>query len=167
MITTELNIERLHNTLNIIESGGTRFRGIGITTCYLELMYAEAELGDEHNFYLYVAPNQHLASEMLMDFKKLIERRKHIDPALTEDPQEPYFSSFYRTRSNRIDINNKTFMFSSLDGLKNGDQLTGIRVDRVFFDISSDSISIERQLPLTQSLMFITKAMMPRHGDII
>lgn len=126
MFVTELDIDRHHKCVEIINNGTNRERGLGFTTSYLNLMLAEVMVGAHGSRYVYIGHNHNNAKFVKQQFHRMIIQEYGMKEI---------------TRASSIDntINTSTnqgFMFLGIEEFISTNRLIGLFVDRIFLDVS-------------------------------
>lgn len=165
MIPQNLDLDKLHFNHQYLVGGFPRQRGQGTTVTYLHMMLGEAELGDPNNYYVYVAHSYKFANEVEKAFRHLV-----ADIITPHEPTvDELITPMWARRPNTVDVNEKSFLFTSVDALANGRILRGINVDRVFFDVDADFVSRDDvfRLKTYTAIMELKHSLVRRKGDII
>ena len=157
-----LDVERLHNTIGKINAGSKRQVGDGFTLSYIEMMVHEAELGDDHNYYVYIGHNASAATRARRLFCQAIAKE-----GMVQDRYE--FVPFHMT--NTVDVNKKSFLFTSITTMASSSfsTLRGINVDRAFLDVDVGLLNQDEifRIQTYQALSHLRISLSRRGGDII
>lgn len=122
----QLNLERLHRCVEAIRTGQLLDRGEGATTARLMLLIGDVELGDYGNLYIMVVDNQTMVD---------ITQRALCD-ILTEYGYEITHHVKGRvTFGNAIQVR-----FLTAGQFFDTHAIRGLRVSRVFFDVSQHAL---------------------------
>lgn len=125
-----LDLERLHYTINSRLLHTDRPRGLGRTMAFIALMVGEAENGDFGNTYLYVGENIVVTKEVAHSVKQILLNR-HFD--VTSRQSGTRTTLFVGDADHLV----KTFRFIPATGIDRED-VCGWVFDDIFVDVSSE-----------------------------
>lgn len=154
IVPRQLDIDWLHNAVDLLVSGRYRHRREGKTVAYMMLMVGEVELGGPQNNYLYVGETALFTSRVQKEFIDIVNKTvvAHVE----------------HTRY-RVSVDAQNFFFHSIDALVQRPELVkGYSIDRIFMDIDDGT---QRKLDKDGRLDNLFQALLPqltyRRGDVI
>ena len=120
-----VDIERLHQVIEQLRSGGFRGKGEGKTFAYLHLMANEVELGDGHNNYMYVGENARLTNWVAHEFVAYVSNM-FGDNTIS-----------MQTSTSACTSNGQIYQFVGADTVEKCG--CGRTINRLFLDVSTDT----------------------------
>lgn len=147
MTNIKLDIDRLHRCVEDLRHDQFIGRGAGATTARIEMLVGDVLVGDPGNSYIFLVDNHHSVSRV----------RNQIAEALCDAGV-----GIVTLRLDLIEtVCGTTVRIMSAQRLLDGrvDQLRGLRIDRVFFDVSPHTLA-----PIDQCAIDYGIAMMKAAG---
>lgn len=156
VIPTQLDLDWLHQAVDLIRSGRYRHRREGKTVAYVMLMIGETELGGPQNTYLYIGESMMLSDRVRGEFAKQVKIVHGVD-AIT------------RHTSTLVAVREQRFYFFSIRSLMSTPSLVqSIDIDRIFFDVD-DAVQkrLDADSKLSSALQQLLLRLSTRRGDVI
>lgn len=150
-----VDLDWLHYSIDLIQSGRYRYRAEGKTVAYLHLMLGEYEVGDPNNTYLYVGQTTRHTEDVKQDFVNLIHRT--------------YGERAVSSKTNNVVVTSsgQRFFFMSLASMT-PQSIRGLYIDRIFFDVDdATQREYDRQGKLQELFNSFMPALTYRHGDVV
>jgi hypothetical protein len=130
MYTSMLDIDRLQENVDRVNEGACLPRRAGKTTALLCLLLGDVELGDPNNVYLFVSPTSVASKLVQNDFLEMADEHElHCN----------YHKSFGRV----VFDHGPTVFFVAFDQFLAADIFRGMRICRVFLDVTSQQLCRE------------------------
>lgn len=141
MISEQLDIDRLHDCVAAIHKGEHLDRAAGATTARLFMLFGDIELGDHTNIYVYVGDSQ-VVCDMVK--RKLIDLLTNSGYVITH------------TTKDRITVDMNTFVrFITADQFLTSYSLRGLKIARVYFDVSQHTLARYDQEQIDYAIMCV------------
>jgi len=151
MFTSMLDVNKLQENVDRICEKEGMPRGCGRTTALLYLLLGDVELGDAGNTYMFVSNSIHTSKRVQTLFLDMLH-----DHNLEFD----YHQSFGRF----VLANDTTVFFISLSQFLTLDAFRGVKIDRVFLDVSYELLCKEDN---TGSLDYPVSYLLSRGADFV
>jgi hypothetical protein len=157
MIPPNIDLDRLHETIEQLEGQQYRGRQEGKTTAYLMLMVGEAELGADANTYLYIGINTFFTSRVAKTFAKLLSE-EHPEMVIVRHDQ----------RKVVVNGTQRFFFISAHEAIQNPSLLRGWAIDRVFVDLDDETqYDLDRNGDLTRMFQHLMVQLSYKRGDVV
>lgn len=124
---SRLDIERLHHCVEAIQTHKVLGRGEGTTTARLMMLIGDIELGDFGNVYILVVDNQNMIELVRRTLCELLEEYGH---------ELTYVTKNYITIGGAMQVR-----FVSVEQFITSNSLRGLRIARIFFDVSPHTLT--------------------------
>jgi hypothetical protein len=123
----DMDLDRLHASVEDLLSGYRYHRGKGYTFAYHQLMLGERFLADDHTCFMYIGETYEAAQQALHRFVKAIEA---IDG--------PYGYTLRSRMHVHLPGIDQDYFFVGLEDFLHPYAFMGTRIDRIFLDVSAE-----------------------------